>query len=167
MSPQRESMKLQRRNTGCRCRNICSTTHGISRPLFSIRVTRQTDRNLWHSLPQHSPAHASIVIEEPSAPCQYKRADNIVDIYCLPQLSLHFSAGQHLGHETKVENEMSRPLKSHGPGRLRGCGGRWGAHGGAMTTWLIKKCLGGLIVLFVMPAWTQVFDLSADYSLAK
>ena len=36
-----------------------------------------------------------------------------------------------------------------------------------MTTWLRNKCLGGLIVLFVMPAWTQVFDLSADFSLAK
>jgi len=36
-----------------------------------------------------------------------------------------------------------------------------------MTTWLKRKCLVGLIVLFVMPAWAQVFDLSADFSLAK
>jgi hypothetical protein len=36
-----------------------------------------------------------------------------------------------------------------------------------MTTWLKSKWLGGLIVLFVMPTWAQVFDLSADFSLAK
>ena len=36
-----------------------------------------------------------------------------------------------------------------------------------MTTWLKRKCFGGLTVLFVMPASAQVFDLSADFSLAK
>ena len=36
-----------------------------------------------------------------------------------------------------------------------------------MTTWLKSKWLGGLIVLFVLPTWAQVFDLSADFSIAK
>ena len=36
-----------------------------------------------------------------------------------------------------------------------------------MTTWLKRKWLGGLIVSLAMPISAQVFDLSADFSLAK
>ena len=36
-----------------------------------------------------------------------------------------------------------------------------------MTMWLKRKWLGGFLVLFAMPVWAQVFDLSADFSLAK
>lgn len=36
-----------------------------------------------------------------------------------------------------------------------------------MRTWVKGKYLSGLIVLFVLPMSAQVFDLSADFSLAK
>ena len=36
-----------------------------------------------------------------------------------------------------------------------------------MTTWMKRGCLAALVVLFVMPVRAQVFDLSADFSVAK
>src|SRR5215470_4096553 len=36
-----------------------------------------------------------------------------------------------------------------------------------MKIWLKTKCLGCLILIFVMPIRAQVFDLSADFSITK
>jgi hypothetical protein len=36
-----------------------------------------------------------------------------------------------------------------------------------MRAWLKRKWLGGIVLLVAMPLWAQVFDLSADFSLAK